>query len=661
NPARGERRELRERARQLLGAALEEWERIQGRSRGRFDDAKLWELLAAVVMSHGVESCAALLGISEPRRRQLRELFQRTCALGGSPVSRSFRRMRIKLIHQFGPLQVSIDGLGEMYESLLELGLARDRRRRPTLLPGHGRHLSGSFYTPRDLTHQVVSTAMQPLLERAVTAGSPELLLSLRVCDPAMGAGAFLLEACRQLAEALAVFREQLGLPREGVAGLRRVAENCIYGVDLSPLAVSLARASVWLLVGDESLPVRAVAEKLLPGDALNEASFNWTRSFPEVSARGGFDVVIGNPPWVAYAGRAARPLDPKLRAHYARRFRGFRGYPTLHALFIERAAELAPRGTVALLVPSPVADLDGYRAVRCVLTRTHALREPLLEFGQDAFVNVTQPCFALIADASSAATESDQPWKLRERQRALSAAEPLAPPRALVQLTDMPRFPRALFGEMGFQTTRRATMKLCLRASAPDARHRYPLLQGRDVSEFREGGARLYLCADPERVRWAGCRLRPESDYRRVRFVVRQTACVPIAALHGGLPFRNTLLAGFEVDGLCPELVVGLLNSALYRACHVASQRDARQAVFPQVKVGHLRSLPRPPEKSALVSQIVKLTLCATHSGIDSELFRELDRAVFDLFDLSGPERDEVQNFVFKHVRRQRVSGVGG
>ena len=310
---------------------------------------------------------------------------------------------------------------------------------------------------------------------------------------------------------------------------------------------------------------------------------------------------MIGNPPWVAYAGRAAQPLSKARKDYFTTQYSTLKGYPTLQGVFVERALALAPKGTVALVVPSSIADLDGYRAVRRAVRALHSPCEPMLEFGQDAFASVTQPCFALIAEAKTGSPESQrpvdaQPFRLAERQRAGGLAVEVAPPQRLLEIANGPVFPRELFGEMGFQTTSAVTQHLLRRSPNPDARYHYPLLEGRDVREFFEGEPRLFLSPDLAALAKARCRLRDREDYQRVHFVIRQTARYPIAALHQGLPFRNSLLAGFAVDGLPADLVVGLLNSSLYRALHLALRRDARQATFPQVKVGHLRALPEPP-----------------------------------------------------------------
>lgn len=568
-----------------------------------------------------------------------------------------------------------VELLGQLYESLVGYGVERVAGER-RLARGRARKRSGSFYTPRALTEPSVARALEGVLGGAAR-GDSERLGALSLCDPALGGGAFLLEALRQLGAALARARQRAGRAAEPRAARRFVATHCLYGVDSSELAVAVAEASLWLAVGDRELPMNAVGAHLKHGDALLGAGFarrdsdaarprprptrggqlaswradapgapelDWQKAFPEVfRERGGFDVLIGNPPWVAFAGRAAQPLEPALRARYAATYSAMRGYPTLHGLFVERAAELAPGGTIALLLPSPVADLDGYRAVRRAVSAGHAVREPLIEFGQDAFESVVQPCFLLVADADASAIQSDRAWRLAERQRAAGAAEAVSVPELLALLAGAPSLPAALFREMGFQSSGAVSRTLFLRAPEPDALHGYPLLEGRDVFEFRQGEPRLYLRADPELLRLAGARLRAAEDYRRVGFVVRQTAKMPIAALHRGLPFRNSLLAGLSADGISAELAVALLNSALYRALHLAARRDARQAAFPQVKLAHLRSLPRPPACSDLCERVAQFTRRATLSGVSPELRHELDAAVFDLFAVPPDHRRAV------------------
>jgi hypothetical protein len=554
--------------------------------------------------------------------------------------------------------------IGNLYELLLGEGVRRTGHGLFELCSVTKRKQTGTFFTPRALTCVVVERALLPL-ERRIRSSSHrahDFVSDFRVCDPAVGGGAFLLQVARALAA-------RPGL-QQAHERRRRLVASILHGVDVNPVAVAVAEAALCLFVADSSFSLDGAGKNLRVGDALIGAPYamlgarkvlasdgligaplDFPKEFPEVFERGGFDLVIGNPPWVAYAGRAAQPLAASRKAYLAAHYTTLKGYPTLHGLFVERALRIAPQGTVALVVPSPIADLDGYRAVRRAVRAGHTPCEPMLEFGQDAFASVTQPCFALIAEATTGSSASegaaDAAFSLAERQRAGAEAALVAAPEALLALGKLPSFPRESFGEMGFQTTSVVTRTLLLRATDPDARHVYPLLEGRNVRAFAQGQPGLFLSPDKDALHKARCRLRDSADYGRVNFVVRQTARYPIAALHGGLPFRNSLLAGFAVEGLPADLMVGLLNSSLYRALHLASRRDARQAVFPQVKISHLRALPRPPQDSVLHTEVAALALELTRVGVSAALTERLDIAVFSLFQLETGVAREILEFL--------------
>ena len=530
-----------------------------------------------------------------------------------------------------------IEAFGQLYEALLTArpdGGERSLRKR-----------TGSYYTPEALTRVVAERAFQALGNVLGDAGFGARPLC--ILDPALGAGAFLLQAGRELA---------LRSGRSPVA----IVQRELFGVDVSPLAVAVAEASLWLFADAPELSLAEAGTHLCEGDALCSAAAGKAldRRGVDFSALlpddvDDFDLVLGNPPWVAFAGRATQPLAPAMREHYRRTFRAFRGYPTLHALFVELAARLAPRGVVALLIPSPLADLAGYRHVRSALAESHAVQEPLLELGQDAFASVTQPCFALVAaPRTSPALEPECAFVLTERRRAAGAASELQTPPALARLSGLPRLPAELFGEMGLQTNSAVTRQLLYRGTTPPAEFSYPLLEGRNIAEFSLSAPRLFLKPDQVFLAQQRCRLRDAADYRRVKLVVRQTAAITIAAAHDGKPFRNSLLAGFEVDEFPFALTLGLLNSTLYRALHLAGRRDARQGAFPQVKISHLRSLPAPPS-GAVRSEIAALAAEASRGGLTVELRRALDTAVFGAFDISEAEATEIAVFVYRQSPR--------
>jgi len=147
--------------------------------------------------------------------------------------------------------------------------------------PTEERRRSGSHYTPRALTRPIVEEALRPWLERCGGKPSVAQILALKICDPAMGSGAFLVECCRYLAELLEVAWNREGLPEalkpSGLAhgeepliyARRLIAQSCLYGVDKNPFAVNLARLSLWLVSLSKDAPFTFVDHALKCGDSL--------------------------------------------------------------------------------------------------------------------------------------------------------------------------------------------------------------------------------------------------------------------------------------------------------------------------------------------------------------------------------------------------------
>ncbi|HEJ2035300.1 TPA: restriction endonuclease, partial [Pseudomonas aeruginosa] len=168
---------------------------------------------------------------------------------------------------------------------------------------GSDRRETGTHYTPKSLTETIVTETLTPVvyvgpaqgLPRAEwTLKSPAELLDLKICDPAMGSGAFLVQACRWLAERLveawtlaedrgetidadgrvtdaAACQEPLPSDIEARTTIARrlIAERCLYGVDLNPLAVELAKLSIWLVTMAKDRPFGFLDHNLRCGDSL--------------------------------------------------------------------------------------------------------------------------------------------------------------------------------------------------------------------------------------------------------------------------------------------------------------------------------------------------------------------------------------------------------
>lgn len=168
---------------------------------------------------------------------------------------------------------------------------------------GSDRRETGTHYTPKSLTEAIVAETLTPEAYVGPAEGtpreqwalkSPAELLDLKICDPAMGSGAFLVQACRWLSDRLVEawsLVEANGktvsvdgkvleagaatepLPRDcearTVIARRLIAERCLYGVDLNPLAVELAKLSIWLVTLAKGRPFGFLDHNLRCGNSL--------------------------------------------------------------------------------------------------------------------------------------------------------------------------------------------------------------------------------------------------------------------------------------------------------------------------------------------------------------------------------------------------------
>jgi hypothetical protein len=197
-------------------------------------------------------------------RRAVSQMMDPALWASSSGADRAMLERVIRVIEPRG-----VEQIGYVHESLLD----RDQRR-----------AAGAHYTPRSLTEPIVRHALDPLVYLGPEEGlpreawrikRPDQILALRVCDPAMGAGAFLVQACRYLGEKVLEAWEAAGdrvggHPEERLAlARRRVAERCLYGVDRCPLAVEMAKASILLSTWQPGRPPVFLDHALFAGDSL--------------------------------------------------------------------------------------------------------------------------------------------------------------------------------------------------------------------------------------------------------------------------------------------------------------------------------------------------------------------------------------------------------
>ncbi len=169
--------------------------------------------------------------------------------------------------------------LGSVYEGLLQLVPYIDPVDRSFGFVGltnvdNDRKSSGSYYTPDSLVQSLIKTALDPVIAETIerNPNNPvQALLDLRVIDPTCGSGHFLLAAARRIAEAVVQHQTIDGVVTLDAyrEALRNVIQHCIYGVDINPLAIELARMALWLEGYSQGKPLSFLDHHLKVGNSV--------------------------------------------------------------------------------------------------------------------------------------------------------------------------------------------------------------------------------------------------------------------------------------------------------------------------------------------------------------------------------------------------------
>lgn len=181
-----------------------------------------------------------------------------------------------------------------------------------------------------------------------------EVLKNLRILDPACGSGAFLIESFDQLHayyDASNARLEELRGERTLFDPDRQILQHNLYGVDLNAEAIQICQLSLWIKTAALGKALTSLDHTIREGNSVvtdpgvHPKAFDWQATFPEVFAQGGFDVVVGNPPYIRQEWLA--PFKP----YWEKRYRTYHGVADIFVYFFEQGIELLrPGGQLAFI-----------------------------------------------------------------------------------------------------------------------------------------------------------------------------------------------------------------------------------------------------------------------------------------------------------------------
>jgi adenine-specific DNA-methyltransferase len=336
--------------------------------------------------------------------------------------------------HQLAATPIAL--LGYSYEQFLSTSQASNRK------------AQGAYYTPPAVIDYLVTHTLGTCLQ-SQTVTSLSQVRSLRILDPACGGGAFLLRAYQHLLDWYQAqyigrfehyrsyfYQTQAGDWCLTLAAKKTILLNHIYGVDINPIAVELTKRSLLLQLLENSaeelnslrrsnvsinelcLDRTILDTQICCGNSLVSSDFygyepsdikplDWEQVFPDAMRSGGFDVVIGNPPWLFT--RTAQ-FDDRLKRYYQTKYFSRAkltdsnkakqpGKVNLFVVFLFKFIELLhPQGRIGIIVPNTLLRTTVYENARKhILDQCHI--EQIIELGHDAFAAITASVTLLILD----------------------------------------------------------------------------------------------------------------------------------------------------------------------------------------------------------------------------------------------------------------------
>ena len=210
-----------------------------------------------------------------------------------------------------------------------------------------------------------------------------EAVRNIKVIDPACGSGAFLITAFEFLLNYNKYLDDKI-FDLVGTSDLfsdrtKEILQNNIFGVDLNKESVEITKLSLWLKTADKNKTLASLENNIKCGNSLiddpeiaGNLAFNWEKEFPEIFANGGFDIVVGNPPYVS-----AEYISEIEKTFYEKNYYSAYGRQNLYIIFYEKAINLLKEnGNLGFITPYTILKNMYYKEIREYILKNTSILE---------------------------------------------------------------------------------------------------------------------------------------------------------------------------------------------------------------------------------------------------------------------------------------------
>ncbi|WP_394202479.1 Eco57I restriction-modification methylase domain-containing protein [Marinagarivorans algicola] len=494
-------------------------------------------------------------------------------------------------------------------------------------------------------------------------------LLELTICDPACGSGAFLNQALEFLIEEHKYIDElesklfDYGFVFQYVAD--HILENNLYGVDINEESVEIAKLSLWLRTAQKGRKLTTLSNNIKCGNTLisdkkvdQKYAFDWLEGFPVVMSKGGFDVIIGNPPYGIL-------IDKDHEDFYEANFPNASYKKNLYILFLERMTQLFSRGLVHFIIPKSLLFNTYFESIRNHLIKNTKINE-IYAITEEVFEGADVGSSVLIQFEVRSSGNSDNHVNLISVEKSRDFVEEsnqIKNKLSQSYFLNVPNTEISIFAKEMKTVLEKLNSLFCIKdryalrngLNPGNIKHiliserketdKYkPITWGKEISKYYTNYGGSYVNYDEgirDKVSLDDIKtkkgmkkqakidfaLRSKDIFENKKLLVRKTGDSLISDLDVSNLYFDTLVHGiYQLTNDYPlEALLPIINSPVstyfYRCLH-----DIKGKAFAKISLDNLGAFPIPELNEKMVSELVD----ATHSLKDYKKKLELTKAHF-------------------------------